>query len=97
MKKPDAKRQRPGLQRGFDSLLQDDDSAKVARVIQRLTGKKASETASESPELPAPASQSRDEAPLLPHLAQAKITPVKSTGVKNAVVEISTVTIEANY
>ena len=47
MKKPDAKRQRPGLQRGFDSLLQDDDSAKVARVIQRLTGKKASETASE--------------------------------------------------
>ena len=44
MKKPDAKRQRPGLQRGFESL-QDDDSAKVARVIKRLTGKtKASET-----------------------------------------------------
>ena len=40
MKKPDAKRQRPGLQRGFESLLQDDDSAKVARVIKRLTGKR---------------------------------------------------------
>ena len=97
MKKPDAKRQRPGLQRGFDSLLQDDDSAKVARVIQRLTGKKASETASEPPELPGLASQSLDEVPLLPHPARAKITPVKSTGVKNTVVEISTVTIEASY
>ena len=97
MKKPDAKRQRPGLQRGFDSLLQDDDSAKVARVIKRLTGKKASETASELPELPTPASQSHAEVPLLPHPAQAKITPVKSTGVKNTVVEVSTVIIEANY
>jgi hypothetical protein len=97
VKKPDAKRQRPGLQRGFESLLQDDDSAKVARVIKRLTGKKANETASEPPKLPTPASQSRDEVPLLPHPAQAKITPVKSTGVKNTVVEIPTVTIEANY
>jgi hypothetical protein len=83
VKKPDAKRQRPGLQRGFDSLLQDDDTAKVARVIQRLTGKaKTSDTASEPPELPTTASQSLDEAPLLPQPSQAKITPVKSTGVE---------------
>ena len=97
MKKPDAKRQRPGLQRGFDSLLQDDDSAKVARVIKRLTGKKVSETGSEPPELPTPASRSLAEVPLLPHPAQAKTTPVKSTVVKNTVVEISTVTIESSY
>ena len=98
MKKPDAKRQRPGLQRGFESLLQDDDSAKVARVIKRLTGKaKTSEIASEPPELAPPVSQTPDEAPLLQYPAQAKITPVKSTGVKNTVVEISSVTIETNY
>jgi hypothetical protein len=97
VKKPDAKRQRPGLQRGFDSLLQDDDSAKVARVIKRLTGKKASETASELPELATLASGSSTEVPLLPYPAQAKITPVKSTGVKNTGVEISAVTIDANY
>ena len=98
MKKPDAKRQRPGLQRGFESLLQDDDSAKVARVIKRLTGKtKASETASELPELRIPASQSLDEVPLLRHSAHAKITPAKPTAVKNTVVENSTVTIEASY
>ena len=98
MKKPDAKRQRPGLQRGFESLLQDDDTAKVARVIKRLTGKaKASETASEPPELPTPASQSLDKVPFLPHPPQAKITPVKPTVVKNTVVEIAAATIEANY
>ena len=92
------KRQRPGLQRGFESLLQDDDSAKVARVIKRLTGKtKASETASELPELRIPASQALDEVPLLRHSAHAKITPAKPTAVKNTVVEISAVTIEANY
>ena len=78
MKKPDAKRQRPGLQRGFESLLQDDDSAKVARVIKRLTGKaKTSEIASEPPELAPPVSQTPDEVPLLRYPAQAKITPVK--------------------
>jgi hypothetical protein len=98
VKKPDAKRQRPGLQRGFESLLQDDDSAKVARVIKRLTGKaKASETVSEPLELLPPAPPSLDEVALLRHSARAKITPVKSTGVKNTVVEISTVTIESNY
>jgi hypothetical protein len=98
VKKPDAKRQRPGLQRGFESLLQDDDSAKVARVIKRLTGKaKTSEIASEPPERTPPASQTPDEVPLLRYPAQAKITPVKYTGVKNTVVEISSVTIEANY
>jgi hypothetical protein len=98
VKKPDAKRQRPGLQRGFESLLQDDDSAKVARVIKRLTGKtKASETTSELPELQIPASQSLDEVPLLRRSAHAKITLAKPTAVKNTVVEISTVTIEANY
>ena len=98
MKKPDAKRQRPGLQRGFESLLQDDDSAKVARVIKRLTGKtKASETASELPELRIPASPALDEVPLLRHSAHTKITPAKPTAVKNTVVEISAVTIEANY
>jgi hypothetical protein len=98
VKKPDAKRQRPGLQRGFESLLQDDDSAKVARVIKRLTGKaKTSEITSEPPELAPPVSQTPDEDPLLRYPTRAKITPVKSTGVKNTVVEISSVTIEANY
>jgi hypothetical protein len=98
VKKPDAKRQRPGLQRGFESLLQDDDSAKVARVIKRLTGKaKTSEIASEPPELAPPALQTPDEDPLLRYPSRAKITPVKPTGVKNTVVEISSVTIEANY
>jgi hypothetical protein len=98
VKKPDAKRQRPGLQRGFESLLQDDDSAKVARVIKRLTGKaKTSEIRSEPSELVAPALQTPDEGPLLRYPSRAKITPVKSTGVKNTGVEISPVTIEANY
>lgn len=98
MKKPDAKRQRPGLQRGFESLLQDDDSAKVARVIKRLTGKtKASETASELPELRTPTSQSLDEGPLLQRSTHAKFTLEKSTAVKNTVVDFSAVTIEANY
>jgi len=98
VKKPDAKRQRPGLQRGFESLLQDDDSAKVARVIKRLTGKaKTSEIASEPPELVPPVSQTPDEVPLLRYPSRAKITPVDFTGVKNTVVEISPVTIEANY
>jgi hypothetical protein len=98
VKKPDAKRQRPGLQRGFESLLQDDDSAKVARVIKRLTGKaKTSEITSEPRELTPPASQTPDEVSLLRYPARAKITPVKSTGVKNTGVEISPVTIEANY
>ena len=93
MKKPDAKRQRPGLQRGFESLLQDDDSAKVARVIKRLTGK--AKTNSKEPEpsaLPMTASQPFDEAPVLPQLTQ-----VKNTAVKNTAVDITTVTIEANY
>jgi hypothetical protein len=98
VKKPDAKRQRPGLQRGFESLLQDDDSAKVARVIKRLTGKaKTSERASEPPELAPPVSQTPDEVPLPRYPARAKITPVKSTRVKNTVVEFFPVTIEANY
>jgi hypothetical protein len=98
VKKPDAKRQRPGLQRGFESLLQDDDSAKVARVIKRLTGKaKTSEITSEPPEVAPPASQTPDADPLLRYPSRAKNTPVKSTGVKNTVVEISSVTIEANY
>jgi hypothetical protein len=98
VKKPDAKRQRPGLQRGFESLLQDDDSAKVARVIKRLTGKaKTSDITSDAPELAPPALQTPDEDPLLRYQSRAKITPVKSTGVKNTVVEISSVTIEANY
>ena len=98
MKKPDAKRQHPGLQRGFESLLQEDDSAKVARVIKRLTGKtKARETASELPELQTPASQSLDEGPPLRRSAHAKSTPAKPTAVRNTVVEISAVTIEANY
>src|SRR5262249_42620894 len=79
-------------------LLQDDDSAKVARVIKRLTGKaQTSEIASEPPELAPPVSQTPDEVPLLRYPAQAKITPVKSTGVKNTGVEIPSVTIEANY
>jgi len=98
VKKLDAKRQRPGLQRGFESLLQDDDTAKVARVIKRLTGKaKTSDSDAEPSELPTTASQPRDEAPFLPQLTQAKITPVKNTAVKNTVVDITAVTIEANY
>jgi hypothetical protein len=36
--KPDEKKHRPGLQRGFESLTQDDDTAKVVQVIKRLTG-----------------------------------------------------------
>jgi hypothetical protein len=98
VKKPDAKRQRPGLQRGFDSLLQDDDTAKVARVIKRLTGKaKASDTVSEPPELATTASQPIEEVSLLPQPTQAKITAVKSTVVKNTLVEITAINIEANY
>ncbi|HEV8712588.1 MAG TPA: hypothetical protein VGX03_07145 [Candidatus Binatia bacterium] len=98
MKKPDAKRQRPGLQRGFESLLQDDDTAKVARVIQRLTGKvKPSDIDAEPSELPTTASPPLDEAPVLLQLTQAQITPVKNTAVKNTVVGITAATIEANY
>src|SRR4029434_3061969 len=83
--------------------LQDDDSAKVARVIKRLTGK--AKTNSKEPEpsaLPMTASQPFDEAPVLPQLTQVKNTAVKNTAVKNTAVkntavDITTVTIEANY
>jgi hypothetical protein len=37
--KPDEKKHRPGLQRGFESLTQEDDTAKVVQVIKRLTGR----------------------------------------------------------
>jgi hypothetical protein len=42
--KPDEKKRRPGLQRGFESLTQEDDTAKVAQVIKRLTGRGGAQT-----------------------------------------------------
>lgn len=48
--KPDEKKHRPGLQRGFESLTQEDDTAKVVQVIKRLTGRGgAQSTPSETP------------------------------------------------
>ena len=48
--KPDEKKHRPGLQRGFESLTQEDDTAKVLQVIKRLTGRGgAQSTPSETP------------------------------------------------
>ena len=56
MKKLDEKRRRPGLQRGFESLVREDDTAKVAQVIKRLTGRKEPISAPpEVPSLPSPA------------------------------------------
>jgi hypothetical protein len=37
--KPGEKKHRPGLQRGYESLTQEDDTAKVVQVIKRLTGR----------------------------------------------------------
>jgi hypothetical protein len=50
MMKPDEKKHRPGLQRGFESLTQEDDTAKVVQVIKRLTGRDVTQsTPSEIP------------------------------------------------
>jgi hypothetical protein len=94
VKKLDDKRQRPGLQRGFDSLTQHDDTEKVAQVIKRLTGRQQVVPAAPEPPsavLPVPQELSHLEA------VRPRPTGVKSTGVKSTGVKITSVIIEANY
>ena len=101
MKKLDEKRRQPGLQRGFESLVREDDTAKVAQVIKRLTGRKEPISAPpEAPSLPSPALPIEESLP--PKRDQAKLTMVENTVVRKAVVEttpvkIAPVTIETRY
>jgi hypothetical protein len=96
VKKLDEKRRQPGLQRGFENLVQEDDTAKVAQVIKRLTGRKEPISAPpEAPSVPSPAPPIEEPSP--PKRDQAKLTTVEDTVVETTPVKITPVTIEARY
>jgi hypothetical protein len=96
VKKQDEKRRRPGLQRGFESLVREDDTAKVAQVIKRLTGRKEPISAPpEAPSVPSPAPPIEEPSPT--KRGQAKLTSVEDTAVESTPVKITSVTIEARY
>jgi hypothetical protein len=85
VKRPDEQRRRPGLQRGFESLTQEDDTAKVVQVIKRLTGQdEARSVPLQSPPPPSP-------------LPVQKPSPSQQSGTKTTAANITLTTIEANY
>ena len=72
--KPGEKKYRPGLQRGFESLAQEDDTAKVAQVIKRLTGRDGAQSTPSETSPPLPVQKS-----LSPRQNRAKVTAANIT------------------